>query len=358
MESYGSMLKEARQAKNLDLDTVARETSIVRRYIEGLENEDNNAFPGEAYLIGFLRNYSEYLGIDTQTILTLYKNKQLQESPIPDGLIVKQKPKFLIPLIISLSAVVVVAIVFLVIFFVSKNKTEENPNEVKKAVGEREFVLTEKTFEERLFSGDKLIYKGKEGDVILTVSSSNGYFGLHTPVGELRIDLASEEEIDIDGDTLNDLIVYVSDLSLSDKKRGAEVRINKRHGSSSAILVTDEILSASEVATSRRKVILEDTRAYPFTINGNFRASCIFRIKVDRSDSDERYYTSGEVITRTASNGVRVWVSNINAVKFTIIADSKSYDLDIGKAGQVVAEDIRWIREADGKYKLVVIELD
>ena len=77
MDSYGVLLKEAREAKNLDLDTVARETSIIRKYIEGLEEEDNSAFPGEAYLMGFLRNYSDYLGTDTETVLTLYKNKQL-----------------------------------------------------------------------------------------------------------------------------------------------------------------------------------------------------------------------------------------------------------------------------------------
>ena len=77
MDSYGALLKEAREAKNLDLDTVARETAIIRRYIEGLEEEDNSAFPGEAYLTGFLRNYADYLGVDTELVLTLYKNKQL-----------------------------------------------------------------------------------------------------------------------------------------------------------------------------------------------------------------------------------------------------------------------------------------
>ena len=45
-------------------------------------------------------------------------------------------------------------------------------------------------------------------------------------------------------------------------------------------------------------------------------------------------------------------------VKITIIADSKSFDLDIGAAGQIFVEDIKWIKDTDGKYKLVVIELD
>ena len=51
-------------------------------------------------------------------------------------------------------------------------------------------------------------------------------------------------------------------------------------------------------------------------------------------------------------------MSNCNTVKFGIVADAKTYDLEIGKAGQVLAEDIKWIKDTDGKYKLVVIELD
>ena len=42
-------------------------------------------------------------------------------------------------------------------------------------------------------------------------------------------------------------------------------------------------------------VILEDNRAYPFTINASFRGSCLFRDKVDRADSVEAYFTKGEV---------------------------------------------------------------
>lgn len=60
----------------------------------------------------------------------------------------------------------------------------------------------------------------------------------------------------------------------------------------------------------------------------------------------------------TANNGVRVWMSNGNTVKFTVVADTKNYDLEIGKAGQVLVEDIKWVRDSEGKYRLVVVELD
>ena len=159
---------------------------------------------------------------------------------------------------------------------------------------------------------------------------------------------------------LIDAIKELTVLELNDLVKAIEEEFGVTAAAPVAVagVAADDILLASEIGNSKYKVIFEDTRAYPFTLNGNFRASCVFRIKVDRSEADEQYYTSGEVITRTAANGVRLWISNINAIKFTIIADSKSYDLDIGKAGQVVAQDIKWIKDTDGKYKLVVIELD
>ena len=120
-----------------------------------------------------------------------------------------------------------------------------------------------------------------------------------------------------------------------------------------------DIPFASEIKSKHAQhVILEDNRAYPFTVNASFRNACLFRYKVDRNDSVETYFSKGEVFTATPHNGIRLWISNANSVKFTIIADSKSYDLDIGAAGQILVEDIKWIKDSDGRYKLVVFELD
>ena len=157
------------------------------------------------------------------------------------------------------------------------------------------------------------------------------------------------------------MIIYVADISSTDEKRGAEVSILMRQGSylASDSVFDEDIPLASELKSNHpQKVILEDNRAYPFTLNASFRGACLFRDKVDRADSVETYFSSGEVFTATPHNGIRLWISNNNAVKFSIIADSKTYDLDIGTAGQVFVEDIKWIRDSDGKYKLVVIELD
>ena len=78
MESYGSLLKNAREEKGLDILSVERDTAITMQYIEAMEEENVDVFPGEAYFIGFLHNYAEFLGLNGDNIVSLYKNKKLQ----------------------------------------------------------------------------------------------------------------------------------------------------------------------------------------------------------------------------------------------------------------------------------------
>ena len=91
MDSYGEILKSTREEKNLDLDKISRELTIEKRYLVALEEEDSGVFPGEAYLTGFLKNYSKYLELDSDYVLKLYQNKLIQEAPVPQDLLAKKK---------------------------------------------------------------------------------------------------------------------------------------------------------------------------------------------------------------------------------------------------------------------------
>ncbi|MCB1327583.1 MAG: helix-turn-helix domain-containing protein [Spirochaetales bacterium] len=79
----GAILREAREAKKLTVKEVARETNMTPRYIEALEVEDFSQFPGETYALGFLRNYSEYLNLDTDHLLNLYRGQKIDQSQAP-----------------------------------------------------------------------------------------------------------------------------------------------------------------------------------------------------------------------------------------------------------------------------------
>lgn len=363
MESYGGLLRQKREEKQLEFETIARDTAITVNYLKALENEDSAVFPGEPYLVGFLKNYSDYLGADTERILQLYHAKILQESPVPEGLIVREKPKYIIPLIVIFGVLLFgAAVTGGILFFQQKFEEQRRLEALNSRDKFKTYELAETPFYGRLYKNDTVVVKTSGGSVVVTVAGTAEKLSLETASGIQHIELSEELEIDVDGDSSADIIVYVSDVSSdSDEDRGAEVKIVLKNGDSVAAgeTKTSEIPNIQELpASQKRTVILEDNRAYPFTVRSDFRAGCVFRYKIDRKDIVEDYYSNGDTVNMTASNGLRLWISNGNTVKLQVIANSRSYDLGVAKAGQVIVQDIRWIKDTDGKYKLVVNEIE
>ena len=80
MNHVGSILSEARRQKGVDIAQVEQDINIEQVYIEALENDDYQKMPAEAYIVGFLRNYSEYLGLNPDDIIRQYKNIKLEDT--------------------------------------------------------------------------------------------------------------------------------------------------------------------------------------------------------------------------------------------------------------------------------------
>lgn len=361
MESYGALLRTAREGKKLTLETVERETSISKEYLEALENENTEVFHGEAYLTGFLRNYGDYLELDSNRLVLLYRNMMIQESPVPEGLIAKPKSTYFVPVIISscIAAVVAIAVIFYFAVYRRKLLDKQNAYAVSEKIQQKEYQLSDKPINARVYVGDKIIVPAKDGNVTLTVTSDiNSRLGLSTPVGEQFFELSETRELDIDGDASIDMVLDVWEISANDQSRGAEVYIVRKDENAVTEVVDNTIIPTVQKANANQTVVFEDNRSYPFTLNASFRKPCVFRYEVDRKNSVENYYTNGDVVTMTANNKVRVWISNGNTVKFQVIAASQTYELEIAKAGECVVEDIKWVRSDDGRYRLVVEPID
>ncbi len=366
MESYGLILKEARESKGLSIEKVAADTAITKQYIIALESDDQAGFHGEAYLTGFLQNYSEYLGTDTKELLKLYHAMKLQESPTPKELLEKKRPKFVLPLILIFLLLLLAGTGIFLYFYVFK--VPEKKEIAARAVAENkkihQYNFDGTTQNARLFVGDQIMIPTENGgNIVLTVSNTQGYLSVLTPSGEQVVDLSEERDIDLTGDGITDIILYVSDIDMKDGSRGAEVRmLLKDRESQQYIGISDgDSTSRSEIeqaSSTGQKTIHTDNRAYPFAVNISFRGSCVFRYKSDRKEVVENYYRSGEVINVTSNNGIRIWASNINALKIQLIAGLATYDFEIGKAGEVVVEDIKWVKDSSGMYSIVVENVD
>lgn len=69
----GEILRNAREERGIDLARVERDTKIRSRYLSALERSEFRDLPGPVYTKGFLRNYAEYLNLDPEYLLDLYR---------------------------------------------------------------------------------------------------------------------------------------------------------------------------------------------------------------------------------------------------------------------------------------------
>jgi cytoskeleton protein RodZ len=76
MESIGEILREARHHKNASLEDVSRATRIKMEILEQLEADEFDRLAAPAYTKGFLKLYSEYLGLDSQAMVDAYLRSQ------------------------------------------------------------------------------------------------------------------------------------------------------------------------------------------------------------------------------------------------------------------------------------------
>jgi len=100
MKDIGNFLRERREARGISLIEVEKDLKIRKKYLQALEEGNLDAIPGKTYLIGYLRNYSKYLGIDEenisqiiQTYNNLEKRKISLEKTKEEDIYLKTKDK-------------------------------------------------------------------------------------------------------------------------------------------------------------------------------------------------------------------------------------------------------------------------
>jgi cytoskeletal protein RodZ len=71
--TLGQTLQAAREGKRWDLARAERETRIRRQYLAALEAGDYRDLPDPVYTRGFVRNYAQYLGLNPEWCLDLYR---------------------------------------------------------------------------------------------------------------------------------------------------------------------------------------------------------------------------------------------------------------------------------------------
>src|SRR3989454_5224211 len=75
MSRLGEQLRAQRERKGITLEQAAGDTRIREKFLKALEDGDYQSLPGPVYTRGFLRNYAEYLDLETDELVMLYHHE-------------------------------------------------------------------------------------------------------------------------------------------------------------------------------------------------------------------------------------------------------------------------------------------
>lgn len=71
-ESFGPWLRRQREGREIDLREIAEASKIGLRYLQALEENRFDVLPADVFAKGFLRQYSKYVGLDAEEVITYF----------------------------------------------------------------------------------------------------------------------------------------------------------------------------------------------------------------------------------------------------------------------------------------------
>ena len=361
MESIGKKLKAAREEKGFTLDQVARDTHIAKRFIMALEDEDFAAFPGDTYIIGFIRNYSEFLGLDSVELVSLYKNLKIQEQPLPmDELLEKKSYK---QYYVIAGAVVLALLLGIGGFLLLKNRSGDSATEKKVSAQSKKYQFKDEILEQPFVQGDEILIVRNADTYAVRIDGIGSSVTLVGPLGKLSLKQGEEGILELtkNGETIKVLCRTVQKnerppqvvLRFDKYSQGPGGEAGSVGGDPATAGSSPAIGSTNEASRQRRpQVILESVGRTPFTMEVEFRGYCLFRYMTESQEREERYFRKGETFKTDIRNEIRLWYSNSGSMRARI----SGKEIEFGKPGEVGASLIKWVRnDSSGNYRLELV---
>jgi cytoskeletal protein RodZ len=76
LQTLASILKRRRESLDLSISEAEQATRIRARYIEALEASEYDILKDDVYSRGYVKNYADFLGLETKPILKLYEQER------------------------------------------------------------------------------------------------------------------------------------------------------------------------------------------------------------------------------------------------------------------------------------------
>ncbi len=190
METAGDVLKKERRKQKKDLQTVSLETKIDTKKLKALEENNFRVFESLVSTKGFLKIYAEYLGLDPEKILAVYRRdfgEKKQEIRLEN---IKKDEKKTFPWRYLYLIIPIILIFSMLIYIYYQFSSFQNPPKLEILEPQNNTTINEELLEIKGFT---------DHDAIVEISGSkipvgeNGEFTTNVPMkqGENTITIKS-----------------------------------------------------------------------------------------------------------------------------------------------------------------------
>jgi len=386
MESVGKRLREGREQNNYSIEQAARDTHISKQYLLALEEENFSIIPGETYIIGFLRNYSEYLSLNPDEMVSLYKSLKIQEQPLPMNELLQTKSRRLpvkLILLILLVLLLLGGAGFVGYLMLSVKKADGAPPEQREAAlqsEENEYLFQEEVLTRWFNRGETIKVPVNNLLVAVRLASITEKLTIEVLGENIDLNIGESKSLDLNGNSRIDLRILLNDIDRSEETDRVNLGLYKITRQSIQAAEAGADVSAASIASAeaeaegvtdntgsqagvgalpviesekRAVVILKAAEPAPFRVSINFRGFCLFRYLVDDKTREERFFHKGESFSLDVKKEVKLWMSNSGVLRVMIAGR----DVEMGKPGEVATRIVRWNKDAAG-YSLEITPAD
>jgi len=382
MNQLGPIFRDARAKSGKTIEDAVRETKIAKKYLIAIEDENFDIFPGETYLLGFLRNYSQFLGLDPDEMVLKYRDYKIQELPAPiEQLTTKPKNtrRYLLTILVALLVISSV----LYILLSGKKGQKVQPVQVAEKTETEEQKKPAESSSMYTFDEEEIIRDFKKGDniqipvfdKIYTISIDGISETLAFSIMGIPFNLSTDErvEVDFNRDGRKDVMIRTNRLgegtvNLTLKKlyksTGGQLTVGEETATESkspagkestpevVILKEDDLLSKIPIAPKTGFQIVSSYEKTDIIADLKAIQTSYLGYITDEDKKKGALLHDGDEITIHAKDVLRLMVANSSGLDIRI----NEIAVPLGEKEVIVAKVIRWYRDAENNdlYHLII----
>ena len=376
MDTIGSKLRSAREAKKLTIRDVVKDSKISSRYIQALEEENFDKFPSETYLIGFLRAYAEHLKLNPTEMVNAYKGFKIGESDTPVEELTKPiRNKYFTSLtsfldrnknamVVSIIALGIVLFIGAIISFYGDNirididspinivRTDHNKNNVGSEIQKvTAMQLHSNRGIEVVRRNEALSFLVDNNEVVIVLKDIvNKEAVIEIMPGNKTLLLAINEQQAIEFD---DIVRNVTVTLRAATRNSAKLMVSLSGSSEPQTEPAPrEMDSAIVTGVDSTSVIVQNPRNLRIILEAHFRQRSYLELYLDANKRFGGYVAEGRREVWDANESIQLRLGNAGGVDIRI--NGRSYNF--GSPGQVVNKTITWRKDIENPnlYHIVV----